>query len=212
MKAISFSIGHSVHIAVLRMALLGAGLAVCGSLPVSGAPLSEREALGRMTIWMREHPVMGVAVGRTVRSVLCFPSAEAAYHVYVVCLSPRGYAVLNSDDRLPLVVAFSAVSGISLDDLPDNSFRALLLAQAERTGQRLAAMGADGAPDLSYLPSAQPGLRSVEQYGPYLETVWNQCHPYNLCNRSRRLFARVSARRMRNRVGYGPSQSNQYGV
>ena len=30
-------------------------------------------------------------------------------------------------------------------------------------------------------------------------------------NRSRRLFARVSARRMRNRVGYGPSQSNQYG-
>ena len=31
-------------------------------------------------------------------------------------------------------------------------------------------------------------------------------------NRSRRLFARVSARRMRTRVGYGPSQSNRYGV
>ncbi len=180
MKAKLFSVGQSVHTVVLRMALLGAGLAFCGVLPVSGAPLSEREALGRMTVWMREHPVMGVAAGRTVRSVEWFPSAEAAYHVYVVCLSPRGYAVLNSDDRLPLAVAFSAVSGVSLDDLPDNSFRALLLAQSERTGLKLADMGAAGEPDLTYLRSGQPGLLSFEQYGPYLETVWDQCNPYNL--------------------------------
>lgn len=129
---------------------------------------------------MRVHPVMGAAAGRPVSSADSFTAPGTDYHVYVVCFSPRGYAVLNSDDRLPLVVAFSPDSGVSLAERPDNSFRALLLAQVARTGQRLAAMGAAGAPDLSYLPSAQPGLRSVEQYGPYLETVWNQCHPYNL--------------------------------
>ncbi|GEM_PF-5570893 len=168
------------NVAALRMALLTVVMVVCGLSPVLGAPLSERAALDRMSIWMQGHPVMGAAAGRTVERVEAFPSGDEPYRVYVVSFAPCGYAVLNSDDRLRLVVTFSADTAVSLADRPDNSFRAALLTHVERTGQKLDDMGSAGSPDLTYLRSVKPGLQSVEQYGPYLETQWDQCNPYNL--------------------------------
>lgn len=123
---------------------------------------------------------MGCASERAVASSVTFPADGSPYSMYVVTFSPVGYAVLNSDDRLPLTVAFSASSGISLADRPDNTFRAALLSHAEQTAQTLSAMSETAAPDLAYLRSGGRAPLSIEQYGPYLATVWNQCHPYNL--------------------------------
>ena len=180
MKTVSFRIGSAVLFSASRAAWLCAGMAVCAVLQVCGVPLSEREALARLAVWMRDHPVMGVAAGRQVKSVESFSADGTAYHLYVVSFAPCGYAVLNSDDRLPLAVAFSASSKVSLADRPDNSFRAVLLAQSGLTGQKLASLGPADEPVVNYLSTAKEGKQSVEQYGPYLETLWDQCYPYNL--------------------------------
>ena len=150
------------------------------ALAASGAPLTEREALDRLSIWMDSHPVMGSLAGSTIASTVRFPENSDAYSVYVVAFSPVGYAVLNSDDRLPLAVAFSASSSVDLADLPDNAFRAALLTHAEKALQALRGMDVAAAPDLSYQRAASRGPLSIEQYGPFLTTTWNQCNPYNL--------------------------------
>lgn len=139
----------------------------------AAAPLSLDDALERMVLWMESHPVMRQAAGRALDWAVVFPSDEAAYAVYVVSLHPRGYVVLNSDDRLPVAVAFSADSMVSLADVPDNAFRAMLISFTERMAQ-----------EIGTLPEKEevlfrPFTESVV-YGPYLETSWNQNHPYNL--------------------------------
>lgn len=108
------------------------------ALAASGAPLTEREVLDRLSIWMDGHPVMGSLAGSTIASTVRFPENGDAYSVYVVAFSPIGYAVLNSDDRLPLTVAFSASSSVNLADLPDNAFRAALLTHEKRHCKRCA--------------------------------------------------------------------------
>ena len=150
------------------------------TLAASGVPLTERQALDRLSVWMDGHLVMGCAAGRAVASTVRFPESGGAYSVYVVTFSPAGYAVLNSDDRLPLTVAFSASSGVSLADRPDNAFRAALLSHVEKAARTLSGMDEKTAPDLSYRRAAGRAPLSAEQYGPYLTTSWNQCNPYNL--------------------------------
>jgi hypothetical protein len=167
---------HALLGDALRMACAMVGFA----LAASGAPLTEREALDRLSIWMDSHPVMGSLAGSTIASTVRFPENSDAYSVYVVAFSPVGYAVLNSDDRLPLAVAFSASSSVDLADLPDNAFRAALLTHAEKALQALRGMDVAAAPDLSYQRAASRGPLSIEQYGPFLTTTWNQCNPYNL--------------------------------
>jgi hypothetical protein len=167
---------HALIGDALRVACAMVGFA----LVTSGAPLTEREALDRLSIWMDGHPVMGSLAGSTIVSTVKFPENGDAYSVYVVAFSPVGYAVLNSDDRLPLTVAFSASSSVNLADLPDNAFRAALLTHAEKALQALRGMDAAAAPDLSYRRAASRGPLSIEQHGPYLTTTWNQCNPYNL--------------------------------
>jgi len=167
---------HAFISDALRVACAVMGFA----LAASGAPLTEREVLDRLSIWMDGHPVMGSLAGSTIASTVRFPENGDAYSVYVVAFSPIGYAVLNSDDRLPLTVAFSASSSVNLADLPDNAFRAALLTHAEKALQALRGMDAAAAPDLSYRRAASRGPLSIEQYGPFLTTTWNQCNPYNL--------------------------------
>jgi hypothetical protein len=152
-------------------------------LAASGAPLAEREALDRLSVWMDGHPVMGCVAGDAIASTVAFPESGGSYSVYVVAFSPAGYAVLNSDDRLPLVVAFSASSGVNLADHPDNAFRAALLAHVAKAADVLGGMDAAAAPDRSYRRAADlRATAGTEQYGPYLTTTWDQCNPYNrLC-------------------------------
>ncbi|HRR34855.1 MAG TPA: C10 family peptidase [Kiritimatiellia bacterium] len=150
------------------------------TLAASGAPLTERQALDRLSVWMDGHPVMGCVAGRAIASTVIFPESGSAYSVYVVVFSPAGYAVLNSDDRLPLTVAFSASASVSLADRPDNAFRAALLSHAEQAALTLGGMDERTAPDQSYRRAAGRAPLSVEQCGPYLTTTWNQTNPYNL--------------------------------
>jgi hypothetical protein len=132
-------------------------------LAASGAPLAEREALDRLSVWMDGHPVMGCVAGDAIASTVAFPESGGSYSVYVVAFSPAGYAVLNSDDRLPLVIAFSASSGVNLADSPDNAFRAALLAHvAKRRRTCWARWTPRLAPDRSYRRARRPPCDSQE--------------------------------------------------
>ena len=144
------------------------------ALRVLGAPISQEVAVGRALDWMAGNPIMGAAE-RSVASIEVFPET-GGYSVYVVGLEPAGYLVLNSDDRLPLVVSFSADSGVDLSDVPGNAFRAMLLRHVERMEEELAQLPAMRA-------AAAPAPFAVtELHGPFLEAMWNQCNPYNkLC-------------------------------
>jgi hypothetical protein len=123
---------------------------------------------------MSGNPVMSQA-DRTAASVTIF-SGGGAYVVYVVELSPRGYLILNSDDRLPLVVSFSADSAINLSEDPQNALRSMLLDYCDRMEEQLNT--------LPLLPVAMAMAAAAEAepelYGPFLETSWSQNDPYNL--------------------------------
>lgn len=132
-------------------------------------------AVTQALAWMKSNPVMG-AVERSVASVSTFPAT--GYGVYVVELAPRGYLVLNSDEALPLVVAFSADSNVNLSDLPMNAFRSMLL----RHSVKMAGLLADPV-ELKKLmvPDVSP-MAVTELHGPFMDTSWDQCNPYNkLC-------------------------------
>lgn len=144
---------------------------------VKGATISSETALDRAQLWMDGNPVMSVASVRPVSSVVIFPDA-GGYSVYVISFSPTGYLVLNSDDRLPLVVSFSADSAVDLADDPQNAFRAMLLRHVDRMEEVL--LQPVSIP-MEKSTETEP-LAETELYGPFLKTTWNQCNPYNkLC-------------------------------
>ena len=146
------------------------------ALQAVGAPLKQDIVVERALDWMNGNPIM-VNASHSVALVQAFPAAGADYFVYVVSLSPVGYLVLNSDDRLPQVVSFSAESSVNLLDVPENTFREILLRHVEQMEELLADQDAMKLmEEKSVLPFAD------ELFGPYLDTEWNQCNPYNkLC-------------------------------
>ncbi len=118
---------------------------------------------------------MGALSGAAICDFDYFPHPNASYCLYIVSFAPLGYAVLHSDDRLPLVVAFSNDSYLNLSDQRDNAFySALLLSLLD--GESRLALPAAGEPTLLATPLAT----NSEQYGPYLTTTWSQTTPYNL--------------------------------
>ena len=169
--------GGGLRLQVLRLLL---ALFILGPLAVcSAAPLGIAEATAQARPWMLGHPVMGTAALREIRESTSFPGVDAPYSLYILQLAPTGYLILNSDDRLPLVVAFSADSALSLDDVPENSFRAFLAQYAQQTAEQLA--------NLPLVSKATTSARATaaaqsadELIGPLMDTTWNQCNPYNL--------------------------------
>jgi hypothetical protein len=145
------------------------------SLNVFGASLPQEEAVRRALSWMSGNPVMQEATRRGIAAVEIFPD-NGGYSVYVVQFSSRGYLVLNSDDRLPLVVSFSAESVVDLADTEQNAFRAMLL----RHGEQMEAQLARPAVMQTQSMDAESVTAGSELHGPFLETTWNQCNPYNL--------------------------------
>jgi hypothetical protein len=144
------------------------------------ALISCEEAVSRMSGWMQGHPIMSAAAEREIQSVIRFPADNSEYAVYVVALNPVGYVVLNSDDRLPLIVAFSDSSKVNLDNLPDNAFRAALTSHVGQTPLVLSTLKAPDEAARSLLNTPGYSAQNTELYGPYLDTSWNQCNPYNL--------------------------------
>lgn len=145
------------------------------SLNTFGTSLPQEEAVSRALSWMAGNPVMKTAAGREIASVDTFPDT-GGYSVYVVQLSPSGYLVLNTDDRLPLIVSFSAKSGVDLSDTEQNAFRAMLLRHVEQMEAQLAQPAMIQAQSLD----EESVTATTELHGPFLETTWNQCNPYNL--------------------------------
>lgn len=143
---------------------------------VVGTPMSQDVALNRALRWMQSNPVMSKASPESL-SIEEFPNIGSGYSVYVVQLSPKGYLVLNSDDRLPLLVSFSSDSYVDLTDDPQNAFRAMLLNYCARMEKELAQLTST-LPLVTTMGDAPMG--ESELYGPFLETSWNQSDPYNL--------------------------------
>ena len=142
------------------------------SINSAASTFTQDVAVNQALDWMKDNPVMG-AVERNVEKVSKFP--DAGYGVYIVELSPKGYLVLNSDEHLPLIVAFSSDSLVDLRDIPQNAFRAMLCIHASKMTELLA--------DPDKLKTVQSShmnpLAVTELHGPFLETSWNQCNPYN---------------------------------
>lgn len=101
------------------------------------ASIPQNDILERAEAWMSGNPVMAAIIDRPMDSVESFPDSNG-YSVVVVQFSPSGYLVLNSDDRLPLVVSFSVDSVVDLADIPHNVFRNMLLRHVETMEQKLA--------------------------------------------------------------------------
>jgi len=143
------------------------------------APLSIDEATTRAVAWMQSHPVMGKSTLK-IEHAGAFPETEAPYHVYVLKLLPAGYLLLNSDDSLPLVIAFSDRSSLSLEDVGQNSFRAFIDKHVQETAARLAQPPPAGTLQV-HEQTDEFSVQSTDEFiEPMLETTWNQTHPYNL--------------------------------
>lgn len=168
---------NSNSVLALSLVLIFNPLSVLTGL---AATISSEEAVIRMSIWMQGHPIMSPATDREIQSVTRLPADDNAYGVYVVALKPAGYVVLNSDDRLPLIVAFSVWSRVNLDDLPDNAFLVALTLHIAQTPNVLTTLKEPNAATRSLRIMPDYSTQSTEIFGPYLETSWNQCHPYNL--------------------------------
>ncbi len=190
---------------LLTAAILSSLLA---PLQADRKPVSEQEAIVRMHEWMRAHPVMRAASDWPIESVQRFPPSGFDYSVRIVSLSPQGYVVLNSDDRLPPVVAFSASSSICIEDVPENALRAALLAHVERTARRLVSR-ADAPPSRPAWSMMRLSAQSTEVYGPYLDTKWSQWHPYNLYCPADPAGSSTSAYRQRAPTGCVPTAFSQ---
>lgn len=141
-----------------------------------GTPLTESDTLQRALAWMRQNPVMKEA-SRSVAAVETFPQLGRPF-VYVVHLSPTGYLVLTPDDRFPLVTGFSPDASVDLSPDPENAFRSMLLRHVEQMKDPFVqprSLGRGGTIALA---------EDTELYGPFLNTTWNQCNPYNKFSQS----------------------------
>ncbi len=124
---------------------------------------------------------MHVAANRELESVEMFPAqAEPSHQLFVVRLRPRGYAVLNRDERLPLVVSYSPTSLVDLADVPENAFRSTLLRHSRHIASTLEQLAEEPSQEPALASTAEVQPMTVLLYGPYLETAWGQNHPYNL--------------------------------
>ena len=165
---------RKVPLAMAVLSVLACGLAL-STTSAHGAPVSQDDALTRAREWMTGHPIMSDAAERPIQTVETLTSSEG-FSVYVAGFCPQGYVVLNSDDCLPLVVSFSADTVPDLSDDPQNAFREMLQLHVDG----LAAGLAKAAEEPTARVSRATILAVTEQYGPFLDSEWNQTKPYNL--------------------------------
>ena len=144
------------------------------ALQAAATSISQDTAVEATLRWMSGNPVMSKA-SRTVATVETFPTT-GSYSVYVVRLEPKGFLILNSDERLPLTVSFSAESSVNLSDDPQNALRGMLLGYCEKKAEELE----NWTSPQSAMVAMNELYAEDERYGPFLETSWNQSDPYNL--------------------------------
>lgn len=130
---------------------------------------------------MTTHPLFKISP-RTLGEFTAFPE-DSSYQLYVFQLEPAGYLVLHSDDSLPLVLAYSTDSSLSLEDVPENAFRAFLVEAAAEAEEELAQSETAITPTIQVFSlEAESTVTYPEDdfvVGPLLESTWNQNDPYN---------------------------------
>jgi hypothetical protein len=121
---------------------------------------------------------------------------------YAIELEPEGFLIMNSDSRLPPVLAYSDTGSLNLDDVSDNAFRTLLKGSMERNYRKLMSISsyavsvnllqpldeAENAAEWELLAGPDGAVDPVVfamggvTNGPFLTTTWNQNNHYNeLC-------------------------------
>jgi hypothetical protein len=166
------SIGTTAPLVALSF-LLSAPLALKAK---ERGPLAAGQEAG---LWMAQHPLF-LQSPRELGEYLPFPG-QGDYSFHVFRLLPKGYLVLNSDDRLPLALAFSTDAALSLEDVPENAFRAFLVQAAEETAAKLAELDSGEVPAAAMNAAATSVNYPKGDFvvGPWLESSWNQNDPYN---------------------------------
>lgn len=144
--------------------------------PATAGPLSQSSVLERAVQWAQGHPVMGQQ-GIEVEAIETLQGVTG-YTLYALHLKGGGYLLCHGDDRLPLVIAFSASSRLDLRDTGDNVLRALLL-QAIAEAEAALAEAAD--PVMAW-NEWEPVLWPMSDIliEPLMAISWNQNHPFNL--------------------------------
>lgn len=137
-------------------------------------PISQEEAMAQAAEWLRGHPIMTSHTldGAEIETV----RGDSGYAVFAVHLEGGGYLLLHSDDRLPLVIAFSASSPLDLRAFRGNVLRTFVMRLIEDAAKTLAS--AESARLAIGEPLAMPMSDILIE--PLLETSWNQNHPFNL--------------------------------
>ncbi len=127
---------------------------------------------------------------------------QCSLSFYIVHLEPTGFIIMNSDKRLPPVLAYSKTSVLNLEDSPQNAFRDLLKNSMEQSLNQILRV-----PSRSFLSATTASisetshasdwdrlLQPEEDYSlpifgvlavtdePFLSTAWYQNNHYNeLC-------------------------------
>lgn len=128
----------------------------------------------------------------------------ASLPFYVVQLEPEGFMIMNSDKRLPPVLAFSSSGSVDLSDSSGNALVSMLRISMQRSQQRLLKLPSTGLSLTDSLFSAEAEEKNASAWdsllesgsaaasagvelfsvsnGPFLSTTWNQNNHYNeLC-------------------------------
>jgi len=136
-----------------------------------------------------------------IKTVQKIKLEEGSMPFYAIELDPEGFVIMNSDKRLPPVIAYSETGSLNLDDLPQNAFRSMLNGSMKQNSKKVykVSMASDAIDVFQPLEEAQSEsqwnqlLEPAEVFfpmvtaasadiGPFLTTTWNQNKHYNkLC-------------------------------
>ncbi len=136
-----------------------------------------------------------------IKTVQKLKLEKGAMPLYAIELDPEGFVIMNSDKRLPPIIAYSESGSLNLDDLPQNAFRGLLKKSMKHSYKKMLNIStkADALDVFQALDEAENLLQweqllepeegvfplysaTSADIGPFLTTTWNQNNHYNeLC-------------------------------
>lgn len=136
-------------------------VAVVAASPGQAAAVDAAQAEQAAQAWLQRSAAFQNAATRqspgctfTVSTVtlLCPDSADDGY-VFHAALQPRGFLLLNGDDRLPVVLGFSTAGNLDFRDRPENGCRALVRGAVAAGQARLRAVDAVAASAVAAVPA-----------------------------------------------------------
>ena len=99
---------------------------------VYSAPIRGEDVSQICESWMKKSPHFKMKETPFVRKSYRLDIPEkhrfnrSSMPFYIIEMEPEGFVVMNSDDRLSPVLAYSDTGSLNLDDVPVNAFRSML--------------------------------------------------------------------------------------